>query len=294
MGWLKGYSTTPHGFTQGQALALIVYVSGIAAIIGLSNFVCPDTVFFAIGAIVIHTFNAQVWMRSWSHIAKKLFKRLPFYRNPPASISRETVIVGIQASSFHVTPNIIFRRLPHAMCPILVSRCFNTKTPTALRVVSSQGRAKDNSHNPTVTQAFPSDKSGRTSWALFLDEQTTKTLSFKRNEIAARLGFFPAPTTNGISRPQSVGNDKNSTTTIAKTVPLCIPVRPIWAAFLYHKVSESLTKKRLEIMVRHEASLQAKVRWLGLPGVRPQELRLAKQPNHMSISEKTNERKDVC
>lgn len=71
----------------------------------------PTAVAWGIRSIIVYTTNGMIWTWALSYISKKIGEGVTptfAYNDSAATIIRETVCIWIVATSFHVSPDVVF------------------------------------------------------------------------------------------------------------------------------------------------------------------------------------------
>lgn len=113
-------SSTPFSYSQSFFVKRKkLRVSSVTTIFSRSN---PSTILRGVIPVVVDAVNLMFGARSFTHVCKKVFKRItPSFTNPDSSLSIifVTLTVFIVAPSFHAVPDVKLWGFCHAMCPAI-------------------------------------------------------------------------------------------------------------------------------------------------------------------------------
>jgi hypothetical protein len=120
----------------------------------------PLTVFGRIIAVVIQSFQRQLW-RFWTHVVQeKLEGRTPAFTNAdtPPAIALVSRIFWILAATYHGTPSIVFSGAATLMSYVAYASQFLIKATARAGMPAAKRGLMNNGFNAAVAFAFPSSE----------------------------------------------------------------------------------------------------------------------------------------
>lgn len=120
----------------------------IPTVVSLSLGICPPAIVWAITGIHINPIDGMSARGAWSHILKKVQKRLAptfAHGNAPAAIVWVILAIRVVAAALHSLPRQMFRRSAFPMCPAhhssgCASHASTTDNNAVNKVVGNKGR----------------------------------------------------------------------------------------------------------------------------------------------------------
>jgi hypothetical protein len=129
-----------------------------SCIIALFTFCNPATILFRIWAIIVDAIQRMLWGRAWPHVGVELSKRLTpcgTNGNPPSPVMFKVFPGRHIASLFHVGPDTVFGKAPHAMSASPGHTEIFHQASTTASVTSSQAMGFGNESGSAFTPTQP-------------------------------------------------------------------------------------------------------------------------------------------
>jgi len=160
------------------------------SIVGLFFSVSPLAVFFAIRSVIVNSFNCVVLRWPRTHVGIKIFKGMPpaiadRYTTPsPVCIPRISFTI---ASTVNSHPNVMFRRIRHAVSPLSFGLTFFSVTSTTGGMSASYISTVSYNFGTAITCAYPHCSSVLDMRKSY-DREPTEALP--RNFLESRSPFY--------------------------------------------------------------------------------------------------------
>ncbi len=108
-------------------------------------------------AMIVATFQSQLFLRSWPHIGQEVGKGQPTFANldSPASVVGKLFVGGTQAASFHGSPNVVFRFSRPTMSSSSFAHIFSGKATATFCQAAFEFAASRNRFASTITNTMP-------------------------------------------------------------------------------------------------------------------------------------------
>ncbi len=112
------YPKSSSPLTQAQCFSVVCQHASLARVLALFCLGCPSAVARAVSKIVVYSVYCRFWKRLWSHVFEKAVEAgVPSFAKRYSSVCIQVLVFVVRfASSFHLFPGRIFRRVASSAC----------------------------------------------------------------------------------------------------------------------------------------------------------------------------------
>ncbi len=133
----------------------------MTAFIHILLFSCgPLTISGLVIAVIIYTFDSQLWFWPWSHIGKEILKGITpaiTHGNSTSTVILKGFRLGVVAPADHARPSDVFWRLAFSVLGITCFKFLPVETTTADGVCSFKSRPENQDRITAITTTDPSN-----------------------------------------------------------------------------------------------------------------------------------------